>query len=457
MKRSIYCLLLACLSIFFSCEMKKDLLGGDSGEADKEKEILEKSGLLDLEVKAQKEAALPGTKGDEDDSLNNEEFAISILDSLGQLVKYYESYADMRKDGGLLLPIGRYTVKASLGEDVTAGYDMPYYAGDTACFISGKEVVKVVTECKLSNKKVTFQPTGNFEKNFKDDYTIVLDNGLGVLTTTKEDSRTAYLRNTGSLSFVLYVTTHDNKPHTYTIDLSSNDSIQSYNNVLIALDVPEQSGGDPSEPDEPDDPNNPDEPEAPDDPDPLPDPEYPVAAPTIKVDVSLIEKDYIIEIPSSFVEGETPSDPEQPENPGGDDNQDSTAPSIKGVGFDMSTALSIPLSSPNKNVVIKINTPDGLKSLKVTISAPEILESALVDMKLGTSFDMLDSSKKSILEDVGLSVPKSGVLSTDFDISSFIPLIAKLNPSPGTYKFTVEATDNKGKSDKKTLTIKMTK
>ena len=91
MKRSIYCLLLACLSIFFSCEMKKDLLGGDSGEADKEKEILEKSGLLDLEIKAQKEAALPGTKGDEDDSLNNEEFAISVLDSLGQLVKYYES------------------------------------------------------------------------------------------------------------------------------------------------------------------------------------------------------------------------------------------------------------------------------------------------------------------------------------------------------------------------------
>lgn len=441
MKRSIYCLLLACLSIFFSCEMKKDLLGGDSGEADKEKEILEKSGLLDLEIKAQKEAALPGTKGDEDDSLNNEEFAISILDSLGQLVKYYESYADMRKDGGLLLPIGRYTVKASLGEDVTAGYDMPYYAGDTACFISGKEVVKVVTECKLSNKKVTFQPTGNFEKNFKDDYTIVLDNGLGVLTTTKEDSRTAYLRNTGSLSFVLYVTTHDNKPHTYSIDLSSNDSIQSYNNVLIALDVPEQSGGDPGEPEEPDDPNNPDEPEAPDDPDPLPDPEYPVAAPTIKVDVSLIEKDYIIEIPSSFVEGETPSDPEQPENPGGNEGDDPTTqkPTItgklNGKVFDLSKPQTVTSSS---QVIIDMDFPTGATMVNVDVAVGR------VEM----SIDLFNPSEdiKPVL--AGIKLPTKGYKGKySFNISSFMSMLDTNNT------FHVMIKDANGQEDECTITL----
>lgn len=457
--KSIFCLLLAGLSLFTSCEMKKDLLGGGSDDNEKQKEILEKSGLLDLKINAEKEAPLPGTKGDDDDPLNEEEFSISILDSIGELVKYYESYADMKEDGGLLLPIGRYIIRASLGEDVTAGYDMPYYAGDTACYISGKEVVQVITDCRLSNKKVSFQSSESFEKRFKDDYTIMLENGEGVLTTAKGDTRTAYLRNTGSLTFVLYVTSHDNKPYVYNVDLSTNESIQNHNNVLINLDLSD-SGDDPNEPDEPDEPDepvNPDEPEEPDDPDPLPDPIYPVSAPTIKVDVSLIEKDYIIEIPSDFIDGETPVDPDEPDDPNGGEQPDSTAPSIKGVGFDISSTLSIPLSNPNKDVVIKINTPDGLKSLKVTISAPEILESALVDMKLGTSFDMLDNSKKSILQDVGLSVPKLGDSSTNFDISSFIPLMAKLNPSPGTYKFTVEAIDSKGKSDKKTLTIKMTK
>lgn len=427
--------------LFFSCEMKKDLLGGDSGEADKEKEILEKSGLLDLEIKAQKEAALLGTKGDEDDSLNNEEFAISILDSLGQLVKYYESYADMRKDGGLLLPIGRYTVKASLGEDVTAGYDIPYYAGDTACFISGKEVVKVVTECKLNNKKVTFQPTGNFEKNFKDDYTIVLDNGLGVLTTTKEDSRTAYLKNTGSLSFVLYVTTHDNKPHTYSIDLSSNDSIQSYNNVLIALDVPEQSGGDPGEPEEPDDPNNPDEPEAPDDPDPLPDPEYPVAAPTIKVDVSLIEKDYIIEIPSSFVEGETPSDPEQPENPGGNegDNPTTQKPTItgklNGKVFDLSKPQTVTSSS---QVIIGMDFPTGATMVNVDVAVGR------VEM----SIDLFNLSEdiKPVL--AGIKLPTKGYKGKySFNISSFMSMLDTNNT------FHVMIKDANGQEDECTITL----
>ncbi|MCD8271002.1 MAG: DUF4493 domain-containing protein [Parabacteroides sp.] len=421
--------------------MKKDLLGGDSGEADKEKEILEKSGLLDLEIKAQKEAALLGTKGDEDDSLNNEEFAISILDSLGQLVKYYESYADMRKDGGLLLPIGRYTVKASLGEDVTAGYDIPYYAGDTACFISGKEVVKVVTECKLNNKKVTFQPTGNFEKNFKDDYTIVLDNGLGVLTTTKEDSRTAYLKNTGSLSFVLYVTTHDNKPHTYSIDLSSNDSIQSYNNVLIALDVPEQSGGDPGEPEEPDDPNNPDEPEAPDDPDPLPDPEYPVAAPTIKVDVSLIEKDYIIEIPSSFVEGETPSDPEQPENPGGNegDNPTTQKPTItgklNGKVFDLSKPQTVTSSS---QVIIGMDFPTGATMVNVDVAVGR------VEM----SIDLFNLSEdiKPVL--AGIKLPTKGYKGKySFNISSFMSMLDTNNT------FHVMIKDANGQEDECTITL----
>lgn len=441
MIRSIYCLLLVCLPFLFSCEMKRDLLGGGSDEAEKEKEVLEKSGLLDLEIKAEKEAALPGTKGDGDDSLNDDEFAISILDSLGQLVKYYESYADMRKDGGLLLPIGRYTVKASLGEDVTAGYDMPYYAGDTACFISGKEVSKVVTECKLSNKKVTFQPTGNFEKSFKDDYTIVLDNGLGVLTTTKDDSRTTYLRNTGSLSFVLYVTTQDNKPHIYTVDLSSSDSIQSYNNVLIVLDVPEQSGGDPSEPEEPDDPNNPGEPEEPDDPEPLPDPEYPIAAPTIKVDVSLIEKDYIIEIPSSIVEGETPNEPEEPENPGGNEGDDPTTqkPTItgklNGKVFDLKKSQTVSSSS---KVMIDMYFPTGAKVINVDVTVGPV--HLPIDL-----FNPTDDIKKVL---AGIKLPEKGHKGKySFDISSFMKMLSDENV------FIVTLEDENGQKEEGTITL----
>lgn len=440
--KSIFCLLLAGLSLFTSCEMKKDLLGGGSDDNEKQKEILEKSGLLDLKINAEKEAPLPGTKGD-DDPLNEEEFSISILDSIGELVKYYESYADMKEDGGLLLPIGRYIIRASLGEDVTAGYDMPYYAGDTACYISGKEVVQVITDCRLSNKKVSFQSSESFEKRFKDDYTIMLENGEGVLTTAKGDTRTAYLRNTGSLTFVLYVTSHDNKPYVYNVDLSTNESIQNHNNVLINLDLSD-SGDDPNEPDEPDEPDepvHPDEPEEPDDPDPLPDPIYPVSAPTIKVDVSLIEKDYIIEIPSDFIDGETPVDPDEPDDPNGGEGDDpakqkpTITGKLNGKVFDLSKPQTVTSSS---KVIIDMNFPTGATMINVDVAVGPIK----------MPIDLFNPSEEIKPVLAGIKLPTKGYKGKySFDISSFMNML----DSENTFHVTIK--DANGETDECTITL----
>ena len=113
--RTLY-ILLFCLPFLFSCEMKKDLLG---------------------------------TKVDNDlmeDELNPNDFTVAILDSIGQTVKAFDSYADMNEDGALLLPAGKYSIKASSGTDLNAGYDSPYYVGDTTCVVSEKEVVTVVAK-----------------------------------------------------------------------------------------------------------------------------------------------------------------------------------------------------------------------------------------------------------------------------------------------------------------------
>ena len=126
----IYCSLLLFLSFLFSCEMKKDLFGEKDGQTGDGVSI-ENVGLLDLEVSAEKEIPVPGTKGDADETLNSDEFGVSILDSLGQVVKAYASYAELKEAGELLLPPGLYHVLASLGDDVNAGFNRPYYAGDT--------------------------------------------------------------------------------------------------------------------------------------------------------------------------------------------------------------------------------------------------------------------------------------------------------------------------------------
>ena len=64
------------------------------------------------------------------------EFAIDIIDGNGNTVKHYDSYADLKNEGGLLLPAGNYSIRATLGEDVNAGFDKPFYSGTNVCEIT---------------------------------------------------------------------------------------------------------------------------------------------------------------------------------------------------------------------------------------------------------------------------------------------------------------------------------
>lgn len=443
--RALY-ILLFCLPLLFSCEMKKDLLGGGKDSED-EKPTYENVGMLDLKLKPEKEAKAPGTKvGDDssEDGLNPNDFTVAILDSIGQTVKEYASYADMEEDGTLLLPAGKYSIKAFSGTDPNAGYNSPYYVGDTTCVVSEKEVVTVVAECKLGNKKVQFLCDEDFLAQFSDDYYIVIDNGAGVLTLTKDEMRIAYLKNTGTLRFTMYATTHDNKTRTYSYDLSKEDLIQSHNNILISLGTvpanPDTPGGDdennPSDPNEPEVPVDPEEPENPEV------PEVPVKGPVIKIDVSLVEKDYVIEIPSDFVESDKPETPGGDDNTGGDDNKPIN-PTITGKidnkSFDVSKSQDV---TNAKEVVIYMYLPTGLSELAATIT---------IGSDPAFSLDLLNyegHALESVLKSMGL--PKKGDKGNlKFNISPFLSMLGSNN----SFKVTVK--DNNGKSV--TEIIKLTK
>lgn len=451
--RTLY-IILFCLPFLFSCEMKKDLLGGGK-DSEEGKPTYENVGLLDLKLKAEKEPDAPGTKADDEvspDYLDPKDFTVAILDSVGQTVKEYESYAAMGEDGDLLLPVGKYSIKATLGSDPNAGFDAPYYAGDTTCVVSEKEVVTVVAECKLGNKKVQFLCDENFLEQFSDDYYIVIDNGAGVLTLTKDEMRVAYLKDTGTLRFTMYATTHDNKTRTYSYDLSKEDLIQSHNNILISLGTvpadPDTPGGDDGN-----NPSDPSEPEVPDDPEPEdPEnpvvPEVPVKGPLIKVDVSLIEKDYIIEIPSNFIESDKPETPGGDDNtggddkPGGDDNKPIT-PTITGKidnkSFDISKSQDV---TNAKEVAIYMHLPTGLSGLKATIT---------IGKDTPFTLDLLDykgHALEGILNSMGLP-KKDDKGDLKFNISPFLSMLDTNN------SFVVTVKDKNGKSN--TATIKLTK
>lgn len=452
MKRYILYIIGIVLPLLTACEMKKDLFGGGTKE---EAPSYDNLGLLDIEIQAEREAELRADGSvsvEESNALKPDEFAIAIADSTGQVVKSFPSLAAMKEAGELLLPVGTYSVHAAYGSDVNAGFNSPYYAGDTTCVVSEKEVSKVVTKCVLQNKKVQFDVDEEFLSMFAPDYTIVVDNGLGVLTLTPEQLGSAFFKNTGTLRFSLYATTYDGQVHTYTSDLSGNEQVLAHNNIYVELGavptIPDQPGGvDPEEPEEPEMPEDPEEPE-PEDPD-QPKPDVPVA-PVIKVDVTLIEKDYVIEIPSNFVENSKPGTGggDTPSTPGEGGTTDPSQPvtkeeakitgTLNGKSFDINTEQTI---KDGDKVVINLYVPTGLAALKAVIRISGI------DPITADLLNYQDHELASVF--AGLGLPKKGDKGNlKFDISAFIKMMSTSN------SFEIYLEDANKTSQKATIKLK---
>ena len=462
MKRYILYIIGIVLPLLTACEMKKDLFGGGVKE---EAPSYDNLGLLDIEIQAEREAELRADGSvsvEESNALKPDEFAIEIADSTGQVVKSFPSLAALKEEGELLLPIGTYSVHAAYGSDVNAGFNSPYYAGDTTCVVSEKEVSKVVTKCVLQNKKVQFDVSDEFLSQFSADYSIVVDNGLGVLTLTPEQLGSAFFKNTGTLRFSLYATTYDGQVHTYTSDLSGNEQVLAHNNIYVELGavptIPDQPGGvDPEEPEEPEMPEDPEEPE-PEEPD-QPKPDVPVA-PVIKVDVTLIEKDYVIEIPSNFVEnskpgtggGDTPSTPETPDNPGEGGGEQikkiSITGEINGKSFDLANEQVI--NSSTNSLKINLYLPTGLAELTVTVHM--IVNGDSLELPINM-LDPNDKNYQTINSSFGLKGPKKGAVGNQvFDIT---PFLSMLIGAKGSSSFDVSMKDNNGEAISKTLKLKV--
>lgn len=436
-------LLAGTLGFSTSCEMEKDLRG--KTEQSGSSQTSESQGALQLTLNPLREAPVTLKSGvpEEAEELSPDLFNISIYDASGTRVHYFNSYQEMLAQGAvLMLPEGTYTVKAALGELQEAAFDAPYYEGTGTITVKAREVATVTMDCVLANKKITIVPSEDFLKNFWPNYTIILTNGRGILTQKHQDSRTAYFKDNGQLDFIIHVTTNEGKSLTYSLNLYKLELVNEYNNILVNLDILE--GLEPQEPVLP----------GPGDPDPNPDPDPDPTEtegsvnPIIKVDVSLIEREYVIEVPSDFLNPEEGED-----NPGGNETN---PPTITGNGLSTPITLTVDQARNGATVKLNIDTPNGLSHLYIQISATsgDFIE-ALTEMTLEKQFDMMNLTAKQeeMLTAVNLTKPQNQY-SNVFDISDFVPMIAVFGS--GTYSFKLTVVDQQGQSVTKTLTIKLT-
>uniref|UniRef100_UPI0035691D83 DUF4493 domain-containing protein n=1 Tax=Bacteroides fragilis TaxID=817 RepID=UPI0035691D83 len=139
--------------------------------------------------------------------------ALQVVDKSGKVVKETDDWHNWTSEP-LELSLGTYTIKAfSKGIDAsTAGFDEPYYWGQTEVTVVPKVNQNVNIECSLANVKVTVNYSADVKRYFsKLDCTV--SNISGQLAFAKDESRSGYfavddlnialaLTNTDGRSFV---------------------------------------------------------------------------------------------------------------------------------------------------------------------------------------------------------------------------------------------------------------
>lgn len=200
MKQSKY-IIIGCLSLmlgFSSCEMKDELLG--------DKETATQMGTLEVDLAsvynngeivigragntATDNGETEGSFSEEDMNVDNYTLIITNTDTQTEVEKGLVK--DLKgEDGKLSFPLeaGKYNVKAYNydGANVTTS-ERPYFEGSTDFTIEGGKGASVPLTCKLACIEVALKLTDSFKKAFKDDYSIVVDNGDGASDVFTKDN-----------------------------------------------------------------------------------------------------------------------------------------------------------------------------------------------------------------------------------------------------------------------------
>lgn len=396
--------------VFSACEMKKELKGeGSTSDAEK--------GVLDLSLTFQPEtkAVVEPKTGD---------FNVTVYDDKGDIEVYYDTYEAFKADQPVLLPVGSYRVACAWGKNIEAAFDSPYFEGNQKCEIKAQEVTKVDVSAEVQNVKVDLVLSSEFLKNYKDNYTITLTNGKGVLLLNKDERRSAYFMPGSVLKYTIRATTLDGKEAMLSGLLQNESgSIAPGDQFKVEITTVPIIPDVPVDPDKPVDPDNPSQ-----------------AGVSIQVNVTLVTREIEIVVPT------VPVDPEEPDKP--------TDPvvelKIAGSGFDIDKTQEFTEESAKSAIVnVSISAPEGMAKVEVKIISPAL--EAILGKE--NPFDLISpsSTMQSILDGIKLKRPSKGDTSFMFEVGSFMQLL-----SVGEHKFQVTVTDAKGASLVKTLSVKIT-
>lgn len=333
-------------------------------------------------------------------------------------------YGDMREV--VVLPVGRYTAKASYGTNPSAAWDAPYYEGQTlSSFEVMPDQVTMVSDpivCKLANIKVTV--------SFTDELAAQMSAGSKVSVKVGEygSSLEYTVADRDKAGYFAYVDNSQTLAATFigevqgfpTTETKVYDDVQPGNHYRIIFDLstPDEEPGD--------------------------------ITGLLRVDASVEIEDLNRPVDS---EDEILKDDMRPKEDNGDTPD---PPATQGPSVSVEAPVSFEAENdvtPSSKVVVKVKSsaPGGIKRFDVEIISDSLSEDALNEVGLSTHLDLVNPGEY-LTSLQGLGLLGEGVESlggqTDvtFDISGFMVPLSAFGSQTHKFKFTIS--DESGSTEK---------
>ena len=440
MKQSKY-IIMGCLSLmlgFSSCEMKDELLG-EKGQGTE-------MGTLEVDLSAvytngeivvgranntaTDNGEINGSFSEEDTNTDN--YTLIITNTETQAEVKNDLVKNLKDENGKLsfqLEAGKYNVKAYNydGADVNVS-TRPYFEGTTDFTIEGGKGASVPLTCELACVEVAFHLTEDFNKAFKDDYSIMVNNGDGGnYEFTKDNINTKYYfktpANKNSLTVSVKATSVEDNPiaMNYTVQKpgdAEGNLANLENGDAFLINLTEAGATD----------------------------SYVQIG--ISVDLTFTQDGSSFEIPFENITGEditvTP-----PSGGGSTEGGDTPSGGITFTGLPATYNCTKGDQTIADLQAVQINAPNGIKSLNVTISGA--VSSLLPIVSIPTTFNIcnLDADLQETLETLGLlkqgeyaTLQSGNCTNFTFDLSNLLVMLPKGN-IVGTSTFTLSVNDGK--------------
>lgn len=436
MIKKIYCFALTALflgSVFTSCEMKDELVGG--------KKVPTETGYVELGLGLKEEQP---TRATNDEIVSSFPVIITNKDpELSSTNHSFDSFGTMTNP--LMLPVGSYTVEAHSPEDFENVMDTPYYKGTSDLTITKGITSDVQVVCKMLNTKIQMIYSEEFKAEFKS-WNITFDDGKSnTLTfsssTPDKTSSYWYLGETGVATLRMNITavTVDDVKVTDTKSFTKTDAGVSYDDdndnfvggdqLFITLNP---DGGSASEP------------------------EKPEIGFDVKVDIAFTEsgESGTVEIPvDGTVEDDDNDDNPGPITPPADSDNEITI-SDGGTGY-LTNGVSVVGTDYPDDVAIEMNVPLGIEHVYVKLeTTDEIFEGLAGGMGLttGDGIDLADSDNDEVQALGSLfDLPTKGTKNYSFTLSD--NLFNMMGGFLGTHSFIVKVVDQEGNEKSVTLSV----